>query len=271
MHGMHVHDVRRRLWATGEQPGHTAGMLTIRRPPQGGALAAAANSQPSQAHGWEGGRAAEGQQGAARARPLRAARAREGSEASARAGGQAGRQAGRQAQAGVAMAQRAASRGVRALSARLAGAAAAAGGAQGAAAAAAGVSPAQRQALLCARRAGALRVAPSRAYTPLVVGVGVAAAVLLLREAGEAYAKWAASPASRRYFEGGFADKMTRREAAQILGIRESAKPARIKEVHRKVMLANHPDAGGSDYVASKINEAKDVLLNKKGRSSIQF
>jgi len=34
----------------------------------------------------------------------------------------------------------------------------------------------------------------------------------------------------------------------------------KIKEAHKRVMVANHPDAGGSHYVASKINEAKDIL-----------
>lgn len=37
----------------------------------------------------------------------------------------------------------------------------------------------------------------------------------------------------------------------------------RIKEAHKRVMVANHPDAGGSHYVASKINEAKEILMGK--------
>jgi DnaJ homolog subfamily C member 19 len=34
-----------------------------------------------------------------------------------------------------------------------------------------------------------------------------------------------------------------------------------VRERHRKLLLLNHPDAGGSGFIASKINEAKDVLI----------
>ncbi|CDP04286.1 unnamed protein product [Coffea canephora] len=64
---------------------------------------------------------------------------------------------------------------------------------------------------------------------------------------------------------------MTRREAALILGIRENVTADKVKEAHRKVMVANHPDAGGSHYLASKINEAKDVMLGKKRDSGSPF
>lgn len=78
------------------------------------------------------------------------------------------------------------------------------------------------------------------------------------------FAKWFGVGVGAKYYEGGFEEAMTRREAALILGVRESSPASRIKEAHRKLLVLNHPDTGGSTYVAGKINEAKELLLKGK-------
>ncbi|KAK8482853.1 hypothetical protein V6N13_030022 [Hibiscus sabdariffa] len=129
-------------------------------------------------------------------------------------------------------------------------------------------------------------------------------------QAWQAFKTRPPKPKIRKFYDGGFQPTMTRREAALILGVRflsiherhiyelhpkkywgsdystltlkatiyyesviywENTTPDKVKEAHRKVMVANHPDAGGSHYLASKINEAKDVMLGKTKGSGSAF
>jgi len=78
------------------------------------------------------------------------------------------------------------------------------------------------------------------------------------------FAKFFGAGVGSKYYEGGFEDTMTKREAALVLGVRESSTTKRIKDAHRKLLILNHPDTGGSTYLAGKLNEAKELLL--KGR-----
>ncbi|KAI9087376.1 hypothetical protein K1719_030696 [Acacia pycnantha] len=110
--------------------------------------------------------------------------------------------------------------------------------------------------------------------SPLVLGTSVAAAALggrYLISKWQAFKAGPKIPWARRFYPGGFENVMTKREAALILGVRESTVMDKIKEAHRRVMMANHPDAGGSHYLASKINEAKDIFMGKSRGGTSAF
>lgn len=56
---------------------------------------------------------------------------------------------------------------------------------------------------------------------------------------------------------------MGREEALEILGLEDGADEDAIRDAHRRLMQQVHPDKGGSDYLAAKINQARDVLLKR--------
>ena len=54
---------------------------------------------------------------------------------------------------------------------------------------------------------------------------------------------------------------MSRVEALDVLGLKPGASANDIHAAHRRLMRMAHPDTGGSDWLASRINQARDVLL----------
>lgn len=54
---------------------------------------------------------------------------------------------------------------------------------------------------------------------------------------------------------------MTRKQAAEILGVDENADAAEVRKAHRSLIGKLHPDKGGNDYLASLLNAAKARLL----------
>ena len=63
--------------------------------------------------------------------------------------------------------------------------------------------------------------------------------------------------------QGDAGAKMTRKEALRVLGLAEGADEKQVRAAYKQLMQKLHPDLGGSDYLASVVNRAKDVLLGE--------
>ncbi len=66
--------------------------------------------------------------------------------------------------------------------------------------------------------------------------------------------RWRAPPDPRR---------MSRGEALEVLGLEDGASDDDIRAAHRRLIKQNHPDVGGSDWLAARINAAKRALLGE--------
>lgn len=60
---------------------------------------------------------------------------------------------------------------------------------------------------------------------------------------------------------------MTIDEAWQVLGLQPGADADAIRAAHRRLMRGAHPDGGGSDWLAARVNQARDLLLDAQRRA----
>lgn len=56
-------------------------------------------------------------------------------------------------------------------------------------------------------------------------------------------------------------EPLSEQEAWQILGLKPGASQEEIVKAHRTLIQRLHPDRGGNDYLAAKVNAARDCLL----------
>ena len=110
------------------------------------------------------------------------------------------------------------------------------------------------------------------AWVAALGGVSLAALLLLSGRAGGAISAllfaaplviswWQQGKARPRAVPRRSASAMGRAEARAVLGVAEGASAEEINEAWKRLMVKVHPDHGGTDALAARVNEARRVLL----------
>jgi len=72
---------------------------------------------------------------------------------------------------------------------------------------------------------------------------------------------WSGGPKSASQAPAPPRTNMDRSEAYDVLGLKPGASSDDINAAYKRLQRVNHPDTGGSTYLAAKINQARDLLL----------
>jgi hypothetical protein len=59
-------------------------------------------------------------------------------------------------------------------------------------------------------------------------------------------------------------------DARRLLGVRQEASLAEIRDAHRRLIARVHPDKGGSAELAHRVNLARDTLVAEMNRRSLR-
>ena len=109
----------------------------------------------------------------------------------------------------------------------------------------------------------------------LLTGRGAGAVGMMIVFGPMAWSWWQESKLTRRPGPGragpgragpgrtppGRAGRMPRSEALDVLGLRDPVTEADVRAAYLRLIRVAHPDSGGSDWLAARVNQARDTLL----------
>jgi hypothetical protein len=92
--------------------------------------------------------------------------------------------------------------------------------------------------------------------TRLIIVIAIAVAVVIILRALRPHESRASRTVNPTH------PRMTRAEALEVLGLTEGASRDEVLAAYKALIRKVHPDTpGGSGYLASKLNQAKQTLL----------